>query len=325
MEHGSQAPSLLAETVAAIGEILRRAAPPIALGVLLFSLVLSRGTLSLTGYALALGVSLGAIALLARGRGGQSGGRRLWVLYLVGFILFAHLRSLTDETGIPVQTSYVIDMEQALFFGQSPTVWLQGRLFDGGVGLIEALSTLVYVTYFLAPHVVALVIWRYRPALFKRFVVAILGVVYAGLLVSLVLPTAPPWLASSEGALAPVDRIVRLTLLELSSSTDSAYDIVGPNAVAAMPSLHMALTVVILAAAWAAGRGRRVAAVVYALAMGFALVYGAEHYVVDLLFGALIAGLVWRATRRLEGRAAVSPVAGSVTAMAAADAEVRAA
>jgi len=60
--------------------------------------------------------------------------------------------------------------------------------------------------------------------------------------------------------------------------------------------------------------------------MGFALVYGAEHYVVDLLLGALIAGVVWRATRRLEGRLAISPVAGSVTPMAAAaDAEVRAA
>ena len=287
-----------------MGQILRRASAPMALGVLLISLVLSRGTLSPTGYALALALALAAMGLLTRTRGVPQGQARLWVLYLVGFVLFAHLRSLTDATGIAAQTGYVIDMEQALFFGQSPTVWLQERLFHGGIGLIEALSTIVYVTYFLAPHVVALLIWRYRPALFARFVAAILGVVYIGLLVSLVVPTTPPWLAAGEGALPPVDRIVRLTLGALSSRADGAYDVVGPNAVAAMPSLHMALTVIILAAAWGSGRGRRLAAAGYVLAMGFALVYGAEHYVVDLLVGALIAALVWRATRRLERPAA---------------------
>ena len=289
-----------------MGQILRWVVPPIALGVLLVSLLLSRGTLSIEGYAFALLLALAAIGLLARRRGQT----RLWVLYLAGFILFAHLRSLTDETGIVAQTGYVIEMERALFFGQVPTVWLQERLFDGGVGLLEVLSTLVYVTYFLAPHLVALLIWRYRPEQFKRFVVAVLGVVYLGLLVSLVLPTVPPWLAAGDGALPPLDRIVRLTLLEIGSGTDAAYDVVGPNAVAAMPSLHMALTVVILAAARGAGRGLRLVVAGYTLAMGFALVYGAEHYVVDLIIGALVAALVWRATGVLRPSVAAksSPV-----------------
>jgi hypothetical protein len=291
----ARTPSLIAETALALREILRWLLPAAALVVLLFTLVVSRGTLSLGGYGVALAAALVAVAVLSRRRGQG----RLWALYLVGFIVFAHLRALTDETGIAVQTQYVIDIEEALFFGVTPTVWLQERLFRGDIGPLEMLSSLVYVTYFLAPHVAALLIWRYRPGLFKRFVVAVLGVVYVGLLVSLVLPTTPPWLAAGEGALPAVARVVRLTLLDLNGSADTAYEVVGPNAVAAMPSLHMALTVLILAATWGHGR-LRVAAGLYSVAMGFALVYGAEHYVTDLLAGAVVGLAVWRGARMLE-------------------------
>ena len=249
-----QAPPIVQDTAQAMGQILTVVAPPVALGVLLVTLVLSRGTLSLEGYAIALGLALLAVGVLARRRGNV----RLWALYLVGFILFAHLRSLTDETGIAAQTGYVIEMERFLFGGQVPGLWLQERLFPAGrIGLVEVASSLVYLTYFLAPHVVALLIWRYRPRDFRRFVLAVLGAIYLGLLVSLVLPTVPPWLAAEEGALLPVERVVRLTLLEVSASTDRAYDVVGPNAVAAMPSLHLALTALILAQAWRWGRVAR--------------------------------------------------------------------
>ena len=122
---------------------------------------------------------------------------------------------------------------------------------------------------------------------------------YVGLLVSLVLPTVPPWLASTEGALSEVDRIVRLTLLEFSSSTDTASDVVGPNAVAAMPSLHLALTELILPAVWRGSRAVRAAAIAYTAAMGFPWGYGAEHYGIDLLAGGLTAAVVRRLTRRL--------------------------
>jgi len=166
VESDRPVPRLLADTVRAIVEILRVVAPPLALVVLLVTLVFSRGTLSLEGYAIALALALIAVGAFARRRGQA----RIWVLYLVGFIFFAHLRSLMDETGITTQTGYVIDMEQALFFGTVPTAWLQEHLFRGGVGLIEALSTIVYVTYFLAPHVAEPLIWLYR-----RFVLAVRG------------------------------------------------------------------------------------------------------------------------------------------------------
>jgi membrane-associated phospholipid phosphatase len=55
--------------------------------------------------------------------------------------------------------------------------------------------------------------------------------------------------------------------------------------VAAVPSLHAAYTLLITLFLWrAAGRMRPLLAL-YPLAMAFALVYAAEHYVVDILLG----------------------------------------
>ena len=73
----------------------------------------------------------------------------------------------------------------------------------------------------------------------------------------------------------------------LSATSDLA------NPVAAMPSLHAAYPMLLLLFFWRrAGRWRWLLAL-YPLAMGFTLVYAAEHYVVDILFGWLYAVAVY--------------------------------
>jgi hypothetical protein len=70
------------------------------------------------------------------------------------------------------------------------------------------------------------------------------------------------------------------------------YDSLGGNPFAAMPSLHFGTSV---AAAHVLGDTGRVAGVlgwVYALTLGFALVYLGEHYVTDLLAGAALVAAV---------------------------------
>jgi membrane-associated phospholipid phosphatase len=62
------------------------------------------------------------------------------------------------------------------------------------------------------------------------------------------------------------------------------------NPVAAMPSLHMALTAVVALAAWRVHRVAGIVASAYAVSMGFALVYLGEHYAVDVLAGTVVAG-----------------------------------
>ena len=96
---------------------------------------------------------------------------------------------------------------------------------------------------------------------------------------------------------------------------ERGYEIVGANPVSAMPSLHMAMTVLVLLAAWRARLPVRVAGLLYALAMGFALVYAGEHYMVDLAAGAAVAALAWRiagAGDRVRLRVPLGPLARRV-------------
>ena len=269
--------------------ILRYGVLALNLGVL----VLLRSTASTWVAAVAVVVALGLLVLVAR----RDATVRLWGLYMLGFLLFAQLRSVADQTGVPVRFDYVVELERSLFGGTFPTVWLQERLYSlGEIGALEIATVAVYTSYFVVPHLVVLALWLRRSPLFGRFAVAVLGTAYLGLAVSFAVPTAPPWLAAQSGHLPFVSRIVRDTFDGVDSSVyDRGYEVVGVNAVAAMPSLHLAMTVLILFAAWRGGLGVRLAGLGYALAMAFALVYAGEHYVVDLVAGVAAAALAWRA------------------------------
>jgi membrane-associated phospholipid phosphatase len=66
------------------------------------------------------------------------------------------------------------------------------------------------------------------------------------------------------------------------------------NPVAAVPSLHAAYTLLITLFLWRWVRWARPLLAAYPVAMAFALVYTAEHYVVDILLGwAYALAAVW--------------------------------
>lgn len=290
------APSL-AGTARAARRIFSVGLTVAAVAGVVLSLAIVRSNHSPQVTVAALGVGLTAVAILARRRGDV----RIWGAYIVGFIAFAQLRTIADDTGIAAHTSYVIDLESRLFTG-IPTVELQGWLNAAGTGAFDIAMVAVYLTYFVAPHLVAVALWRYRRGAIVPFVSAILITAYIGLAISFVLPTTPPWLAAEQGDIAPVERIIS-TAMGGASSTSSGFNeaeaVVSANEVAAMPSLHMALTAVIVLALWRYGRRARVTAIAYAAAMGLALVYLGEHYVVDLVFGVLVAVIAWRLATRI--------------------------
>ncbi|MGH8542917.1 MAG: phosphatase PAP2 family protein, partial [Gammaproteobacteria bacterium] len=132
-------------------------------------------------------------------------------------------------------------------------------------------------------------------SLFRRYVVAALATYYGGLVVCFLLPTAPPWLAGQTGALPHVFRVAEDLYGNVSPEVyDYAYSVAGTNSVAAMPSLHQAIAMLIALAASRVHPIIAVAGWLYAVSMGIALVYTGEHYVVDLLAGAALAWGAWR-------------------------------
>jgi membrane-associated phospholipid phosphatase len=245
----------------------------------------------LFGVALA---SLGVLYLVE----GQRGAFGAWALYFVGFAVFAYARGLADETGLRAGFGYAIDLERGVFGGEVPTLLLQRALYTpGSGGVLDGAAVAVHLSYFVVPHGLALLLWMTRRAKFGRYALELLGAAYLGLAASFLLPTAPPWLAGQSGHLPFVHRLVHDVLNGVDPSLyRQGYDIVGTNAVAAMPSLHMAMTAIVVVGAWRLGRAFGLVATAYAIAMAFSLVYTGEHYGVDVLAGVVTAAASVAAT-----------------------------
>jgi membrane-associated phospholipid phosphatase len=264
----------------------------------LYLLIAVRGD---EGFNEALIISVAIFVALYFACGRQAAFRQV-VVYIIAMAGFVQLRSLADQTGIPTSFAYVIQMETALF-GQVPTVWLQEHLYEfGRVTALDVYLALIYVSYFAAFQVAALVVWLKQRALFPVYATAVVLTAYIGLITCFVLPTAPPWLAAQEGDIPPVHRSVKEMLNKADTSVyNGGANVVGVNDVAAMPSLHMAMSVLVMLIIWrlSSRRWLRALSVLYALSMAFALVYLGEHYVVDEVFGVMAAACAWYLANRL--------------------------
>jgi hypothetical protein len=210
-----------------------------------------------------------------------------------------------------------LQVDQWLFGGTVPTVTLQHWLWPGHVVWYVVILWAIYLTHFFATPVLATVLWKIDRERFRRFAVRIATLSFLGLVTYALYPAAPPWMASKAHLIAPVTRIPPQVLLGL--HTQSAGSIVEhgysfANDVAAVPSLHAALSLLVAITLWPRKhKWLRPLVALYPLAMGFTLVFSAEHYVSDVLIGwvyTLAALVVARALLRWwQGRVwAIRPV-----------------
>jgi membrane-associated phospholipid phosphatase len=284
-----------------LGRVAARFVRGAAFATILFALLFARTAVSPYALVLALGIAVAALFALGRRRTGYG----YYVAYISGLALFNLLRNTADDTGIGLKSQYTVDIDRWLFGGTLPTKWLQDRLFDSGkIGVIAVVCAVVYASFFFAAHIVALVFWRRNPAEFKRYALAVLLTVYTGVAIMFLAPTAPPWLASEYSNAPGMTRVLADAFGW--NPEQAGHGMAGGNPFAAMPSLHSALTVLVVLALWR-WRKLRAPAVLYLVAMWFALVYCGEHYVIDLLVGAALAVTAWLVSTRLVGSPAPLP------------------
>ncbi len=226
--------------------------------------------------------------------------RTWWFAYVAGIFVYTLLRSLADETFIPVRHEYVIDFDRTVFFGTDPVQWLQGEFFDPfKLDALDYLSVATHWSFFIAPHALAVGIFLFRRDLFPRYTVVVVSTMWLALLLFFVLPTTPPWLAGESGLLPGVSRVMDAVGGDLSGDAYNSLSasLGEPNSVAAMPSLHMGITFAMYL--WARDHAPRWAPslLAYSLVMGFALMYLGEHYFADLMGGVVCASACWLLAR----------------------------
>jgi membrane-associated phospholipid phosphatase len=209
-----------------------------------------------------------------------------------------------------LRIGYPIRVDRVLGGGELPNVRLQRALAGLGRGnVVDRFFSWVHWSWFFEPHAALTWILAKHPEHFARSARQMSAVYDIGLAVYAAVPTAPPWWASEEGYTdAQVRRImVEVGEKEWGRAWPVLYETLGGNPWAAMPSLHFAtslMAALLLAETGAAEGG---AGWVYAGALGFALVYLGEHYVVDLLAGAAMVLAVRKGERYVE------PVAQAVS------------
>jgi hypothetical protein len=224
---------------------------------------------------------LWGIAGLAAGLYGWSRlhlGLRWPATYVLGFLAFTAARNLADDLGRPVLYRYPIRWDQLL-----------GVSFPHQTPGLDRLCIAVYLSYFLLPPTVLVLLWRLWPAALPRYVRSTLLLFAVAAVIHAVWPTAPPWLAARHGDLPAMTQTVARWFG--SSPTYAAGVGVSGNLVAAMPSVHVGVATLIALALWTTPL--RALGAMYVPAMIWATLYGAEHYVVDGLAGALLALICW--------------------------------
>jgi membrane-associated phospholipid phosphatase len=240
--------------------------------------------------------------------------------YELRFHIFP-IHGVDNDLGLPLHVMSPIRFDEwfgRLFGGGGvmPTTWVQEHFHPGsGVPWYGILVSITYSTHFLVMPTVAVVLWIRNQERFRVWMRMVIVLAVAGVATYFVYPMAPPWLAD-DGGVFPGPHVGRYTtqgfdsvgLKMVGGLVSQGQYLVNP--VAAMPSLHMAYATLVVGFFWWGKRWwQRTLLVLYPLAMGFSLIYGGEHYVVDEIFGvvyalAVIAG--WRILRRR--RIAAAPV-----------------
>lgn len=217
-----------------------------------------------------------------------------WFVFVAFVYLFDSLRGtiyiLICKLSLPVYTLYVITIENFLF-KTIPSVFLQNRLLTttspGHFSWLEKLLTVIHGSHFVAFLLIGFFIWSNKPTHFRLYKTSFYLAMITGLLFYLLIPTVPPWMASSQFNLLPPLTHFNVVLFNIVIPDISVgFD---TNPIAAMPSLHALFPILCSILLWPLYRWKAAPFYLYTLLVLFTIVYSGDHYVTDILAGLILA------------------------------------
>jgi membrane-associated phospholipid phosphatase len=196
-----------------------------------------------------------------------------------------------------LRSRYPIAIDRVIGAGRLPNARLQQALAKlPRVGIVDRVLTWAHWLWFVEPYLALAVVLVRDNERFPRAARQMAAVFDVGCALYFAVPTAPPWWSSENGV---TGEEVRRIMVEVGEPTwgdawETMYDALGGNPWAAMPSLHFATSLMAAISLSETGRAEGAVGWTYALTLGFGLVYLGEHYVTDLIAGALLVGAVRR-------------------------------
>jgi membrane-associated phospholipid phosphatase len=195
-------------------------------------------------------------------------------------------------------------------FGVQPTVWAERFITPART---EAMQFLYLNFFWIAPSMSLLLLARRRWAEFRTVTLGVIVCFYLGYVLYVVFPAAPPRLVlvyEFKRSLAG-----HPSLFSILSAR--AFELLPVDSRAAFPSLHAAVSLVVLIYAWRHLRAWFWIVLPFVLGLWTSTIYLRHHYTVDVLAGWILAPVAvalaprldawWNARRRALG---LPPVAG---------------
>lgn len=220
---------------------------------------------------------------------------RDWLIIPLLYFSYEYMQGILPILSQKVLILPMIKADQTIF-GFLPTIEFQKNLYTEGISRwYDYLSAILYLSHHFIPLVVAFLFWRNNQKYFRKYAFAFLLLTLLGFLSYLFFPAMPPWMASLQGYLPPVSKILDLVVASFASpnSLSTAYQFLGANQIAAFPSLHAAYPWLIFLFVHKKIGRRALLLAPYVLGVWFAVVYLGEHYVIDVIAGMIYATIAF--------------------------------
>jgi len=238
---------------------------------------------------------------------------RTWLQFIIDWgLLFAVLFAYDYSRAVgahgwkpffharPVHVNGPRDADRFLFFGHDAVVWLQRYWDPNRTRWYDVAATLIYATHFLLPLGVGIGLWVRNRERWVRYMRRFIVLLAGGVAIYILYPAAPPWMAASPYyPYRAIDGLSRhssagwywLHLSVMGDILNRGQEIANP--VAAMPSLHAAFALLVVAFFmpgkkwWVKGL-----LLLFPLSMALSLMYTGEHYAIDAIIGWMLCGVV---------------------------------
>lgn len=225
-----------------------------------------------------------------------------WIPFLFLLLSYDFLRGFADNLDPRVHFTEPIQADLWLFGNNLPTQTLQNLFYhSNNLAWYDFLATILYFLHFALPLSFGFLLWISNRKFFREFATGILLLSYAGWITYIAYPVAPPWLAVNKGLLSGISKIMDKTLQSFPENLHlpTIYHNFNPNEVAAIPSMHAAYPFIVFLFAFSFFKLRALWFLPYLLAVWISIVYLGEHYVIDVIAGAIYAVVFFFLTRKL--------------------------
>ncbi len=208
--------------------------------------------------------------------------------FIVLLLAYDSFRGFADQLAGRVNIWPMIHFDQWLGGGTIPTEHFQNVLLAVPFhNVFDLYFFTLYLAHFVVPVMVGIYFWKRRPSLYLPYVIALLGLSFAGFLTFLLFPAAPPWMASDMHLIPHIHKVSsELWVSAGVHNFPTVYQEIDPNPVAAVPSLHAAYPLLVTLFISRMRKWWLTAIFAfYTLSIWFGIVYMGEHYVFDVVVG----------------------------------------